>query len=168
MRILLLAPILYLTAVLETSLADAVAIGYVGPDLLALVAVSWVLLSKSPRAFVTAGAIGLFGDLIGPGQPGLGMAVFLLVGYGVARLHARLALDHPAMQIGAVWAAATVTAVALGLGRWLMGETSVAPATLLARGLGVGLYTAAVAMPLLMAIGWLREPLLASQGKKVA
>ena len=37
---LLLAPIVYLAAVLETSLADVLSIGHVGPDLLALVAVS--------------------------------------------------------------------------------------------------------------------------------
>ena len=97
----------------------------------------------------------------------MGMAVFLLVGYGVARIRARLPLEHFAARTGVVWVAVTVLAVALGLGRWLMGETSLAPATLLARGLGVGTYTAGVALPLLMVIGWLREPLLAFDKRPV-
>jgi cell shape-determining protein MreD len=157
MRWLFLIPAVYLAAVIETALGDVICIGHVGPDLLGLAAVTWMLLSGSPRAPLTAGAIGLLGDLIGPGQPGLGMALFLLVGYGAARLHAGLSLDHFVWQVGAVWVAATLTAVALGFGRWLMGETSVPLATLLARGLGVGLYTAGVALPVLLVIAWLRE-----------
>ncbi len=159
MRFLLLPPIVYAAAVLETSLADVIAVGHVTPDLLALLAMVWILLVPGGRTFLTAGAIGMAADLIAPGRVGLGVACFLLVGYCVGRLRAKLDLDHFVWQVPMVWVAVTVLAAGLAIGHWLLGETSAPLAALLMRAAGVGLYTAGVSLPVLMAIRWLREPL---------
>ena len=158
MRYLLLPPILYLTAVLQTSLADVLGVGHVTPDLLALLAVLWLLVTPGRRAFLVAGLIGLVVDLISPGRMGIAAASFLLVGYGLTRLRAKLDLEHLARQVPIVCLATTALSVTLALGGWLLGQTSVPLATLLVRALGVGVYTTGVSLPLLMIIGWIREP----------
>ena len=162
---LLLLPIVYVAAVADTSLAGRIQVGQVAPDLLALTAVVWLLLAAGPRGFLVAGAIGLFADLVSPGRVGLGMICFLLAGYAITRLRQRLALDHVLAQVVVVFGAVTGLAAGIGAGRWLLGETAVDPATLLLRSLGVGLYTAGVSLPLLMVIGWIREPLLRRRRK---
>jgi cell shape-determining protein MreD len=169
MRFLILTLIVYIAAVAETSLVDVMRVGSVTPDLLALVAVVWVLTAAGPRAFLVAGAIALMGDLIAPGRPGVGMAWMLLVGYGITRLRARFqgATDGRGFvwQVPCVWAAVTVWAAAVGLTGRLLGDVSLPWPTLLARAAGVGVYTAGVSLPVLMVVGWFREPKLARQKK---
>lgn len=158
MRWMLLLPILYAAAVLETALADVIRVGHVTPDLLAMIAMIWVLSGGGPRRFLTAGAIGLVADLIAPGRPGLALAGFLLAGYLVTRLRARFPLDHPVGQVATLWLAVTLLTSGLAMGRWLLGETPIAPGVLLCRAVGVGVYTAGVSLPVLMVISWIREP----------
>jgi rod shape-determining protein MreD len=158
MRYFLLLATLYLAAVVQTSLADALSVGHVMPDLLALVAVLWLLVTPGRRAFLVAGLIGLVVDLISPGRLGIAAASFLLVGYGVTRLRTKLDLDHLAWQVPIVWMATTALAAILALGGWLAGQTAVPLPALLVRALGVGVYTTGVSLPLLMIIGWIREP----------
>ena len=158
MRLFLLLPLIYATAVLDTALADAVHVGHVGPDLLALLAVTWLLFNPGRRTFLTAGAIGLAADLISPGRLGLGMASFLLVGYVLTRVRTRLTLDHLLFQLPTVYLTTTLLAATLATGRFLLGETPVPLSTLLLRATGVGLYTTAVSLPLLLTHGWLRKP----------
>ena len=146
------------STVLETSLADAIRVGHVAPDLLALVAVIWILMTPGRRVFLVAGAIGLAGDLISPGRPGVGMALFLLVGYGLTRLRTKLQLEHLVCQVLCVGLATALLATGQAIGCWALGETAVPLPTLLARALGVGAYTAGVSVPLWMVIGWIREP----------
>ena len=148
-----------MAAVLDTSLADIIRVGRVAPDLLAMLAIVWLLVVPGPRSFLAAGAIGLAGDLVSPGRVGLAAGCFLLVGYAVARLRARFALEHLVSQVAVVWAAVTALAIAMALGRWLLGEVAAAPSVLFLRSLGVGVYTAGVSLPVLMVIGWMREPL---------
>ncbi len=119
MRIPILFLATYLAAVLQISLADVVSVGHVGPDLLAMVAMVWTLQRPSPCGFLIAGLIGLLGDLIASGHPGLGMAVYLLAGYGAARW-ARWTPNHVAWRVCAVWLATSQVAVltpAAGPGR---------------------------------------------------
>jgi len=158
MRLLLLLPILYVAAVLETSLPDAIAVGRVAPDFLALLAAVWVLVTPGRRTFLTAGVIGLAADLLAPGRVGLGMACFLVVGYALTRLREKFRLDHVVWQVLTVCVAVTVLEAGLATGRWLLGETPVARSTLFARAVGVGIYTTGVSLPLLMILGWVREP----------
>ena len=158
MRVLLLVSLIYVTAVLETSLADVLRVGDVAPDLLAMLAIIWVLLVPGSRTFLAAGAIGLAGDLISPGRIGLGMACFLLVGYGVGRLRSRFNWNHFIWQVPVVWLGVTLLAAALAAGQLMFKEATLPPSALAIRAAGVGIYTAGVSLPILMTIGWLREP----------
>ena len=154
---LLLSLTVYLAAVAETSLLDLVRVGSVAPDLLALVAIIWLLTAAGPRGFLTAGGVALVGDLIAPGRLGLGMAAMLLVGYAITRLRARLPIDHLAWQVLAVWLAVTVWAMSVAIAARLLGEVSLPWSTLAARTAGTGFFTAAVSLPVLMVHGWLHE-----------
>lgn len=163
--ILLLVPVVYVAAVADTTLAERIQVGRVAPDLLALTAVVWLLLAAGPSAFLVAGAIGLVADLVSSGRIGLGTACFLLAGYALVRLRQRLALEALPAQLAVVFAAVALLSAGVGVGRWLLGETVVGPVTLLLGALGVGLYTAGVALPLLMVLGWIREPLVRRKRK---
>jgi rod shape-determining protein MreD len=154
---LLLLPLLYAAAAIQTSLGDLMRVGRAEPDLLALAAVAWLLAVAGPRAFLVAGAIGLLEDLLAPGRVGLAAACFLTVGYGLTRLRARLLLDHLALQLPVMLLSLTVLALAQTLGRWLAGETAADLGALAVRALSVGLYTSGVGLPLLMVLGWIRE-----------
>jgi rod shape-determining protein MreD len=156
-RCLLLVPSLYAAAAIQTSLGDLMRVGRAEPDLLALAAVTWLLAVGGPRAFLVAGAIGLLEDLLAPGRVGLAAACFLTVGYGLARLRARIPLDHLALQLPVMLLSLTALALAQTLGRWVAGETAADLGPLAVRALGVGLYTSGVGLPLLMVTGWIRE-----------
>jgi rod shape-determining protein MreD len=163
MRLVVLIPIVYLAAVLQTSLVEVIRIGRVEPDLLALAAMVWLLVAAGPLGFLAAGLVGLVADLVSPGRLGLGLACYLAVGYGLLRLRARVDLDSLPAQLAAVWGGATLLALGETVGRWLLGEPARALPTSLAGALGVGLYTAAVSLPVLMIIGWIRQSRLARQ-----
>ena len=160
MRTLLLVPIVYAATVIQTSLADVVQVGRATPDLLALVAIVWLLTAGGSRGFLAAGAIGLWADLISPGRVGPGMACFLLVGYAVSLLRRRMPLDHLVWQVAVVGLAVTVLEISIGTGRWLLDESTLAGQTLLWRAAGVGAYTAGISLPVFMVLGWLRQPRL--------
>jgi rod shape-determining protein MreD len=154
---LLLLPLLYAAAAIQTSLGDLMRVGRAEPDLLALAAVAWLLAAEGPHAFLVAGAIGLVEDLLAPGRVGLAAACFLTVGYGLARLRTRFPLDHLAIQLPAMLLSLTVLTLAQTVGRWLSGETAADLGPLVVRALGVGLYTSGVGLPLLMVMDWIRE-----------
>jgi len=157
MGVLVLIPVVYATAVADTSLIDAMTIGSVTPDLPALTAIVWLLLAGGPRAFLVAGAVALVGDLIAPGRLGVGMGWMLLVGYAVTQLQTRLKCDHLAWQVSLTCVAVIVWAAGVGITGRMVGDVALPTSTLIARAAGVGLYTAAVAFPLLLVIGWIRE-----------
>lgn len=157
MRAILLIPLVYLAAVMETSLVDRMRIGNITPDLLALVAVIWLLTSTGSRAFLVAGAVMMVGDLISPGRVGIGMAWMLLVGYGLNRLRLRIALNHLVLQVPAVFVSVTAWAAGVGVSERLLGDASLPMAEVVARAFGVGFYTAGVALPVLMIVGWACE-----------
>ena len=161
MYLVYLIPIIYLAAVAETALGDVMRVGNVAPDLIALVAIVWLLTAAGPRAFLVAGVIVLVGDLIAPGRLGLGMGWMLLIGYAVTRQRARFDLDHLALQVFLVAAVVTTWAAAVGISGRLLGDVSLPWSTLITRAGGVGLYTAGVALPVLMVLAWIREPALA-------
>jgi rod shape-determining protein MreD len=158
MRYLLLIPVVYAAAVVETSLGDVLAVGRVTPDLLALVAVLWVVTSRSRWAFLAAGAIGLASDLIAPGRLGVGMACFFLVGYGLAQLRAKLPTDHLAARVPVVAAAVTLLAALLATAHGLLGDVPGPLPPLVLRALGAGAYTAGLALPVLMILSWTGKP----------
>lgn len=157
MQWLLLIPLVYLAAVAQTSLVEVIRIGRIEPDLLAVTAMTWICLADRRWSFQAAGGVGLAADLISPGRIGLGMAAFLLVGYAVCRLRERIATDRLWLQLLVVAAGTLAVCVVQVLGHWAIGESGPLGESLL-RALGVGLYSAAISLPILMIIGWAREP----------
>jgi rod shape-determining protein MreD len=158
MRYLLLVPIIYIAAVLQTSLGGLLSVGHVGPDLMALAAIVWLLYDSQPRAFLAAAAIGLVADLIAPGRVGLGMACFLLVGYAVCRLRTKLPAEHLVGRATIILIAVGLISMAIGCVGPLLGQASPGLSQVVARSIGVGVYTAGISIPLLMIAGWISEP----------
>jgi rod shape-determining protein MreD len=151
----LLAVAAYLAAVLDTALAPAWAVGPATPDLLALAAVVWALAPGKPRTFLAAAAIGLFADLIAPGRLGAGTASFAIVGFALVRLRPRVAMLPAWAKAAIVVPAVAAQILGIGLLRRLLGEIDLGLLALAARSAAVGVYTAGLALPLLMAIDWL-------------
>lgn len=147
---LILIPAIYVAAVLETSLAPLVEVHGVVPDLLALVAVVWLLRTGRERGFLTAAAIGLVCDLTAAGPPGIGMGAFALVGYGVGRFRDRLDFDHFFVQLGVLWSAVVAISLLEATAWRLTSETVLPWPTLAVRAVTIGTYTAAVALPMLL------------------
>ncbi len=156
MAYLLLILCVYVAAVLDTSLGEMLAVRGVSPDLVALVAVTWVLLARDRWAFLAGGMVALLGDLISPGRVGVGAAWMLLVGFGLGwlpprvpgrGLAVRLTLVTAAMMVWCLGVAATVSA---------LGTAAMPFPRQLAAALGAALYTSAVAVPILMVVGWVQ------------
>jgi rod shape-determining protein MreD len=160
MRFLILLPFIYVAGVLETSLGDVLQVGHVGPDLMALLAVVWVIWVPGPGAFLAAGIIGLASDFCTPGRLGLAMAAFLVAGYLLTRLGSRLPLRRIVLQVPTVFVSVTALALTLGVGYWLLGDSSSSLGTLSLRALGVGIYTAGLSVPVVMILSWTRKPRL--------
>jgi len=155
---LLLIPSVYVAAVLETALAPLVEVRGVVPDLFALIAVVWVLRARGERAFLTAAALGLICDLTAAGPPGIGLGAFALVGYGLGRLRDKVDADHWLVQTGVVWVSVTAISLLEAAAWHFTSETAISWPTLAVRGVTIGVYTAAVALPLLLLINRLRRP----------
>jgi len=158
LRLLLLVLLVYAAAVAQTTLVDVLRIGETVPELLPLVALVWVLTVDSPYAFVAAGAIGLVDDLLGPGRAGLGGFWLLAAGYLLGRMKARLPRGHWAWQVPALGLAVAGWAAGAGLCGWLAGDVALPPRTLLRHAVGVGVYTAALSLPVFLVVGWIKEP----------
>jgi rod shape-determining protein MreD len=153
----LLLPFVYLAAVLETWLAPRWEVSGAGPDLMVLVAFTWLTCSTGRSAILVAAMAGLASDLGSSAPLGLGMAVFALVGYCGVWLRRRLVLDHFPAQLGMLWFAAGATTLLQGFILHLIGQSTLPMRTLFERGALVGLYTAALAIPIFMIIGWRTE-----------
>ena len=157
MKYLLLIAAVYVAAVIETSLVDVIRVGHVTPDLLAMTAMVWGLISAGPVFVMGMGAIGLLVDLTAPGRVGLGVMGMLLVGCLLEWLRPRIRFDHLPIQLAMVWVGAPVLALTQTIGHWALGELGASLPVFLGRASGVGLYTAAVSLPVLMILGWVRE-----------
>ncbi len=156
MAYLLLIVCVYLAAVVDTSLGGVLAVRGVTPDLVALAAVTWVLLARSRWAFLTGGAVALLGDLISPGRVGVGAAWMLLVGFGLGWLLPRVPGRGLAVRLALVSAAMTVWCLGVAATASVLGDAARPFPRLLAAALGAALYTSAVAVPILMVVGWVR------------
>jgi rod shape-determining protein MreD len=152
-----LLPLVYVAAVLETWLAPRWEVSGAGPDLMVLVAFTWIACSTGCSAILVAAMVGLASDLGSSTPLGLGMAVFALVGYCAVWLRRRLMLDHFPARLGMIWFAATATTLLQGFVLRLIGQSTLPMRPLIERGALVGLYTAALAIPIFMIIGWHTE-----------
>jgi rod shape-determining protein MreD len=152
--LIILAVTVYAAAIAETSLAPAIEVRHVTPDLFALAAILWQLTAGRGRGFVIAALVGLAYDLTAAGPLGVGMGMFALVGYGIAQIRSHLDLEHLPLQLAMILAA--TMAIALGeAGAWrLLGETTLPWSTLVVRAMSVGVYTTAIALPILLFCSW--------------
>lgn len=161
MPYLLLIASVYLAAVVDTAGADVLRVGKVTPDLVALVAIVWIVLARSRWAFLTAGGVALLGDLIAPGRVGVGAAWMLLVGFGLAWFveRARRRRLAAGLPVRLLLTAAAVTAWCLGVGLTsvLLGEAAQPLPAQVLQAFGAAAYTTAVALPVLMVAGWVRR-----------
>lgn len=166
MRFIVLAVAVYAAAVAQTSLAPALEVRHVMPDLFALAAVLWQLTARrdadraadgSPRGFIAAALVGLAYDLTSSGPLGVGFGLFAGMGWLIASIRAKLDLAHPLMQLTTVFFATAAIASAEAIIWRLRGETALPSSTLVVRAACVGVYTAAVTLPIVMVLGWLRE-----------
>lgn len=153
-----LLPIVYLAAALQALLSPQWLIAGVGPDLLALSAFTWLAVSTNRFAFISVAFIGLAADLGSPAPLGVGMATFAVVSYLLIRLRSRIHLDHLPGHIAIVCLGVAITCFIQSISLRLLAQTTMPWLMLLPRSLLVGFYTAAIATPLLMIIGWLRSP----------
>jgi rod shape-determining protein MreD len=145
----------YLAAALQTSLAPAIEVRHVMPDLFALVAIVWLLRPAGPRGFVAAGLVGFVYDLTSAAPLGIGFGLYSLAGYLICSLHGKLDGNRLLVQLPIVWLTTTIIALGEAAAARLFGDTTLAWTTLAVRAVGVGVYTTAVALPVLMVLGWL-------------
>jgi len=154
MAILLLLTLVYLAAVAETTLVPLLRVGGAAPELLALLAVIVALRTRSRYGFLVPGLIVLAGDLTAPGRIGLGTAWMLLVAFVLVRWRAGSRLRRFPAQLAVVPVAVGTWAVGLSMTCRLLGEIEGGMRAILSNALGGAIYTAAVALPVLMVLGW--------------
>ncbi len=155
---ILLLPLIYLAAVLEIFLAPHWQIAGITPDLLALVAFTFIAISQSRSSIFIIALIGLASDLNSSGPLGLGLAAFALVAYSLASLQARLQLDHFFGRLTLVWLGITAASVIQAIVARAAGQTAIPIQALITRALVAGFYTSALAVPMLLLIAWVRAP----------
>lgn len=150
-----LVAVVYVAAVAETSLTPILRIGQTSPDLFGLGAMLWLLASSSPYAFLPAGCVGLVADLLGPGRLGIGMAVWLLLGYATVRFRQRVGLEPLPLQWIVLTSVVTIAGLLQAVLRFALGELPGPLAPLLLRVAMAEAYTAALSLPALMVLSWM-------------
>lgn len=157
----LLIGLTYLAVVLQTSLCPLIRIHDAAPNLLALEALAVAMVSSSPYAFLWAGWIGLLHDMASADRMGVAMFWFALVGYLVGRVRGQVYTEGFLVRTGVVLAGSSLIAGGLVASTRILGPTGFAWEGLLAQSLGVGGYTAAVAIPIFGAYSFRGRPALA-------
>ncbi len=154
MRAVWLFLAIYAAVAVETGLGDRLAIGRVAPDVAALVAVVWLLVSSGPAGLLGAGAAVLAADLVSAGRIGVGLFWMMPVALLVVRTRRWSALGGIAASGVIVFVAASLFAVATALTRWILGEVDAGLTEVLLRAVGVGCYTASLSLPVLLVLRW--------------
>jgi rod shape-determining protein MreD len=149
-----LIPLIYVAAVLQSALGPRWEIAGAAPNLLIVVALVWLTVSLNRHALAIVAAIGLVSDLNSPGPMGMDMALFAMAGYTALWLRQRLMIDHFPGRLSVIWLAATFITLLEGIVLRFMAASPLALRLVFERSLLVGLYTMAVAIPVLMVIGW--------------
>lgn len=155
---LLLVVACYVAAILHATLDSVIGIGHVVPDWFALTALLIVLTVRRPQPLAIGLLVGLAADLSGVGPLGISTASLMLTTTAVAHLRRKLHIEHPALQVPLVALATTTYTVGVVLMTMITTWSTAPGVTPLLESIGVGLYTAAVALPILLIISWTREP----------
>jgi len=154
---LFLIPLVYLASILQIGLARHWQIAGAGPDLLALVAVVWTMKSTSWHALAAAASIGLACDMNSTGPLGVGMALYAVIAYGVIWWRRQVRLDRLPAQIAVVWTGVTVISISEFVANRCLGQSIPPLPIAIERTAIVGLYTAMVAVPIVLVLGWRRQ-----------
>lgn len=145
----------YAALLLDTISAPPMAIGSVTPDWPALVLLVWLLGSRLWWSTLLAGAFGALADLAAGGRVGPGVIAFALAGYAVPRMAAKMSSRSIAGQatlvgMGTLGIGFVVAAIA-----YLAAELDRGPADALTHVAATAVYTALLAVPILMARQWM-------------
>jgi len=154
MRYVIIALIIYLALAIQTTLVEAIQIGRIGPEIPAMVAVAVVLLHRAGGALMIVAAIGLLEDALWPGRMGVTMAWYLLLGWGLLYGCERFDLRPLSRRVTVTGLFAGLLALCVGTTRLAIGEPTVGLSTIAAHAAGIGLYTAAVAVPFWLVLNW--------------
>jgi rod shape-determining protein MreD len=152
MREFFLVPVVYVAALLDTWLAPRWEVRGITPDLLALVAFVWLAGTRNRYAFFAVALVGLVSDLNSFSPLGGGMAAFVVVAYLVMYLRRNLHLEGPFAQVLIVGGGASAVCFVQGIALRLMQHVDASLVRLVERAGLVGLYTAAVSIPIVMII----------------
>jgi rod shape-determining protein MreD len=155
MSFLFLIVATYVAAAMQISLAAVIEVRHVVPDLFALVAVIWLLRTSGQRAIWGAAFVGVLYDFTSAAPLGIGLGIYSVVGYALGRLDGRAGGMFLPVQLAIVWLATTSIACGEAAAARIVADTTLTWTTLTVRGGSVGVYTAAVSVPVLMVIGWL-------------
>jgi rod shape-determining protein MreD len=157
MSILILMLGTYVAAVLQISLSPAIEVRHVMPDLFALVTSLWILRTPLRQALFGAAFVGLLYDLTSAAPLGIGLGIYSVAGYALSRLGARAGGMFLPLQLVSVWLVTTSIALGEAAAARIAADTTLSWTTLTVRGVSVGVYTTAVALPVLIVIGWLPQ-----------
>lgn len=155
---LLLVAACYVAAILQATLDPVIGVGYLVPDWFALTALLVVLTVCRPRSLAIGLIVGLAADVSGVGPLGISTAMLLLTTVAVAHVRRKLHIEHPALQVPLLALAATTYTVGVVLVTMIATWSTAAGVASLLGALGVGLYTGAIALPVLLIVSWIREP----------
>lgn len=120
MDYLILLIAIYLLSAAQLGLAPSAEIAGAVPNLLAAAAGVWMLLGRDERPLMVAALWGLAADLTSGGRPGLAMAAYLIVAFGLLRARPEAPLPGWLVILAAMLAVLaatlleTVARVALG------------------------------------------------------
>jgi rod shape-determining protein MreD len=147
----------YAAAVAQTSIAPCLTVGLAAPDLLLLLAFVWIVRRPGWPGFIGAMTVGLAADLSSLGSLGTMVVCLGIAAVALDSWRPTLGLDHP-----------LVAALATGIATMLVSFVTATLATigepgsrslfaLASQSVGVGLYTALLACPLLVVLAWMES-----------
>ena len=157
MRYAIIALSIYLAVAIQTTLVSTIQVGRVAPLIPALVAAAIVLLHGRNGVLVLVAAIGLLEDALWPGRMGIAMAWYLLLGWCLLEVSERFDLQRVSRRVTATGLFAGLVALGTGATRYILGEPTLGLSTIAAHAVGIGLYTAALAVPFWLALNWLEN-----------
>ncbi len=163
MQWLILILTVYAAATMQAAFDSALCVGSVVPDWFVLAALMFVLVSHRPQPLAVGILAGLAADLSAVGPLGVSVALLTLTTVAVAHLRRKLHIEHPAVQVSLV--AIATTFYTLGILAVATLGPSFTPSIVTSHigALGVGSYTAALALPVLLTIHWTRETRLTNR-----
>ncbi len=153
--ILLLA--VYAAATMQAAFDSVLCVGIVVPDWFVLTALLFVLTVRRSHPLLVGMIVGITADLSAVGPLGVSTALLALTTGTVAHLRRKLHIEHPIIQIPLIAIATTLYTLSIIAVSTIGPSSTPNTAMSLLGAIGVGGYTAALALPVLLIIAWTRE-----------